>query len=257
MHQRSLLAVLSTLLICLIVSPSKSIRAQSAATEKPAMYTYVSLWTVPRGNWPQFEKSEAAALTVLNKLASDGTVINYGNIIRLNHQEGEPTHADWFSSTSLANLMKALESLMAAGSASDPVFANTKHWDHIFESRDYASHSGTLSNSYLRVGVFKYKEGAAHTEEITRATIGKALDGMMADGSLHAYFLQREYVHTTDVNSLFMVLFTNGAEGLDKFTAAVASMAKNDPAGLQGFESIIDDKGHVDELWRVTSGTFK
>ena len=257
MHQRSLLAVLSALLLCLIVTPPKSVRAQSAATEKPAMYTYVSLWTVPRGNWSEFESAEAAALTSLNKLAADGTVINYGNIIRLNHQEGEPTHADWFSSNSLANLMKALDSLMSGGSARAPVFANTKHWDHIFESRDYATHAGTFTNSYLRVGVFKYKEGAEHTAEITRATIGKSLDGMMADGSAHAYFIQREAVHTVDPNSVFIVLFTNGAEGLDKFTAAVADLAKNDPTGLTAFESIIEQKGHFDELWRVTSGTFK
>jgi hypothetical protein len=257
MHQRSLLGILSALLLCLIVTPSKSVRAQSAAAEKPAMYTYVSLWTVPRGNWPQFEKAEAAALTSLNKLAADGTVVNYGNIIRLNHQEGEPTHGDWFSSNSLANLMKALDALMSGGSASDPVFASTKHWDHIFESRDYASHSGTFTNSYLRVGVFKYKQGAEHTAEITRATIGKTLDGMMADGSAHAYFIQRESVHTVDPNSLFIALFTNGAEGLDKFTAAVADLAKNDPTGLAAFESIIEQNGHFDELWRVTSGTFK
>ncbi len=257
MHQRSLFAVLSALLLCLIVTPSKSVRAQSAATEKPAMYTYVSLWTVPRANWPDFEKSEAAALATLNKLAADGTVVNFGNITRLNHQEGEPTHGDWFSSMSVADLMKALDALVAGGAAKDPLYANTKHWDHIFESRDYGFHSGTFTNAYLRVGVFKYKDGAARTSEITRATIGKSLEGMLADGSAHGYFLQREFVHTVDVNSLFIVLFTNGAEGLDKFTAAVESLAKNDPNGLAAFESIIDQKGHVDELWRVTSMTDK
>ena len=85
----------------------------------------------------------------------------------------------------------------------------------------------------------------------------KALEGMVADGSLHGYHINRQAIHTSDINSFLIVLFTNGPEGLDRYSAVVESMGKNDPAGLAGFESIVNDAGHQDGLYRVPSMTSK
>jgi hypothetical protein len=257
MHKRSLLALLTVLLVSMIAAPTSSVSAQSAAAEKPALYTYVSLFAVPRAQWSDFEKAEMSDESEMKKLAADGTIVGWGTFVRVAHQEGEPTHGDWFSATSQANLMKALEALIGTGTAKDPVYMNTKHWDEIYESRDYNRQPGTFTNAYLRVGLFKYKEGSPQAAEITRASFIKVLDGMVADGSLHGYQIDREAVHTRDANSFSIVLFTNGAEGLDKFTDAIANMAKKDPAGTLGFESNIDEKGHIDELYRVPSMTNK
>jgi hypothetical protein len=50
---------------------------------------------------------------------------------------------------------------------------------------------------------------------------------------------------------------TNGAEGLDKFNAAVTDMQKNNPTGLAAYTSLIDSHGHRDTLARVTTMTNK
>jgi hypothetical protein len=257
MHKRSLLTLLLVLLGSMLATPTSSVSAQSASTEKPALFTYVSLFAVPRAQWSDFEKAEMSDEAEMKKLAADGTIVGWGSFVRVAHQEGEPTHGDWFSATSQANLMKGLEALIGTGTAKDPVYMNTKHWDEIYESRDYNMQSGTFTNAYLRVGFFKYKEGSDHATEITRASFVKLLDGMVADGSLHGYHIDRQAVHTRDANSFAIVLFTNGAEGLDKFGNAVDNMAKKDPAGTAGFESNIDEKGHMDELYRVPSMTSK
>jgi hypothetical protein len=257
MHERSLLSLLFVLMVSMLAAPTSSVSAQSAPKEKPALYTYVSLFAVPRAQWADFEKAEMSDETEMKKLAADGLIVGWGTFVRVAHQEGEPTHGDWFSATSQANLMKALEALIGTGAAKDPAYINTKHWDEIYESRDYNIQSGTFTNAYLRVGLFKYKEGSQQAAEITRASFIRVLDGMVADGSLHGYQIDREAVHTKDANSFNIVLFTNGPEGLDKFGDAVDSMAKKDPAGTAGFESNIDEKGHVDELYRVPSMTNK
>jgi hypothetical protein len=257
MHKRFLFAVMIVLLISMISAPTSSVSAQSAPAAKAALYTYVSLFAVPRAQWADFEKAEMSDDTELKKLAADGSIVGYGIFSRVAHQEGEPTHGDWFSATSQANLMKGLEALIGSGASTNPVYANTKHWDEIYESHDYNMQSGTFTNSYVRVGVFKYKEGSEHAAEITRATLVKGLESMVADGSLHGYHIDRQAIHTSDVNSFLIVLFTNGGEGLDKYSTMVESMGKNDPAGLAGFESIVNDAGHVDGLYRVPSMTSK
>ena len=257
MHKRSLLVLLLVLVATLLASPSSSVMAQSAATEKPVMFTYVSTFEVPRANWAEFQKAETNDDAALKKLVADGTISSYGTFNRVAHQEGEPTHGDWFSATSLGNLMKALDALVGSGASRDPVYNNTKHWDYIYESRDYDLHSGTFTNAYLRVGIFKFKEGAEHAGEITRNTLSKGLEALVADGSLHGYFIQNETIHTADTNSFLIVLFTNGPEGLDKYLALISDAGKKDPAGMAGFESLVDRTGHRDGLWRVSTMTSK
>src|ERR1700735_4862289 len=257
MHKRSLLSLLFVLLVSMLAAPTSSVSAQSASKEKPARFTYVSLFAVPRAQWADFEKAEMSDEAEMKKLAADGTIWGWGTFVRVAHQEGEPTHGDWFSATSQANLMKALEALIGTGAAKDPAYMNTKHWDEIYESRDYNMQPGTFTNAYLRVGLFKYKEGSQQAAEITRASFIRVLDGMVADGSLHGYQIDREAVHTRDANSFNIVLFTNGSEGLGKVRDAVDNIPKKDPAGTAGFESNIDEKGHMDELYRVPSMTNK
>src|SRR5712692_6961046 len=226
-------------------------RAQMAA-EKPPVYTYVSEWTIPRAMWADYDKQTAAGNDAMKKLVADGTLVAYGNFAVLNHQEGEPTHGSWFSASSMANLMKVLEGLRLASTATSPVFAASKHWDFILSSRDYNAHSGTFTNGYLRVATWIGKAGANDPgNKILKASMVALLEKMLADGSLHAYSIDEETVHTMDRNAFFVVMVTNGAEGLDKFAAALEEAGKNNPTALAAFGSLIDEHGHRDTLARV------
>lgn len=47
--------------------------------EKPPMYSYVSLWNIPRGQWGEMEKADAGDQPILDKAMASGTLVGYGN----------------------------------------------------------------------------------------------------------------------------------------------------------------------------------
>jgi len=232
--------------------------AQSASDEKPVMYTYVSEWGVPRQMWADYQKLQGSENDAMGKLVADGTIVSFGSFSVLNHQEGAPTHGSWFSANSLANLMKVLEGLRAGPDAAGPVFSSSKHWDYILETHDYNAHSGNFKNGYLRVGTWKYKAGAEDPDgKIMKTTMVAMLEKLLADGALHSYQIDEEVVHSTDPGLFHIAIIANGAEGLDKFHAALEENRKKNPAASAGFGSLLDTQGHRDFLAHVDFATHK
>ena len=241
-----------------IFGASEQKASAQAAAEKPAVYTFVMEWEVPRAMWPDYEKQMATTGETLKKSVDDGTLISYGMFSMVAHQEGSANHGTWISASSIASLMKVLDVLRASPASTSPVVSASKHWDFLLSSRDYAAHSGTFTNGYLRVATWIGKEGADDAGgKIQKASILAMLDKLMADGALHAYTIDREIIHTMDPNAFFVVIVTNGAEGLDKFNAAVEDMGKNNPAALAAFRSLVSDTGHRDGLAKVMTTTHK
>ncbi len=232
--------------------------AQSAATEKPAVYTYVSEWAVPRAMWADYKKEDDADIEAMKKALADGTIISYGSFSVLNHQEGSPTHGSWFAATSMANLMKVLEGLRASPGATAPVLAASKHWDYIMASTEHNGHAGTFANGYLRVARWPARAGGSDPEgKIQRATMVAMLEKLLADGALHSYTIDEEVVHSADPGTTYVVFVANGAEGLDKFNAAVNDMRKSNPVALAAYQSLVDSRGHWDMLARVNTMSSK
>ncbi len=205
MHRRCLAVLLAMILATLVATPTSTVSAQSSLDGKAAAVHLRFALGRPTRAMGRVRQGRSRLRRQLKKLMDSGAIVGYGSFVRSAHQEGEPTHGSWLTSTSLANLMHAEESFK--GMVDAPVYANSKHWDDIYESRDYNVHSGTFTNAYLRVGVFKYRESGAQANEVTRATLGKTLDGLVADGSLHGYTIQHEYIHTMDVNTFLIVIF--------------------------------------------------
>jgi hypothetical protein len=233
-------------------------KASAQAAEKPAVYTFVMEWDVPRAMWTEYEKQMATTGETLKKAVEDGTLLEYGMFATVAHQEGAPNHGTWISASSVANLMKVLDVLRASPASTSPVVSASKHWDFLVSSRDYAGHSGTFTNGYLRVATWIGKEGAEDPGgKIEKASMVAMLDKLMADGALHGYSIDREIIHTMDANAFFVVIVTNGAEGLDKFNAAVDDMAKNNPMARAAFGSLLSGSGHRDSLAKVVTTTHK
>ena len=61
-------------------------QAQDEAKEKPPMYSYVSNWNLPRAQWAEMEKADAADQKILEKAIADGTIVGYGNDVNMVHQ---------------------------------------------------------------------------------------------------------------------------------------------------------------------------
>jgi hypothetical protein len=231
---------------------SGTARTQSTADEKPVMYTYVSEWAIPRAMWTDYQKMEGSETDAMSKLLADGSIVAYGSFSVLNHQEGLPTHGSWFSATSMANLMKVLEGVRSVPDATGPIFAASKHWDYILESHDYNAHSGAFKNGYLRVGTWRYNANSNDPGgKIMKATMVAMLEKLLADGALHVYQIDDEVVHSSDPGLFNVAIVTNGAEGLDKYHAAIDELRKNNPSGMAGLGSLMDEHGHRDILAHV------
>jgi hypothetical protein len=252
----AMLMVLCALTLAPVVANRSVVQAQNA--EKPLLYTYVSEWTIPRAMWGDYLKSEKEDADLLKKAAADGALIGYGSFEVLNHQEGLPTHGTWFQASSIAGILNFLEVLRKTPGATSAPYAAAKHWDYILQSRNYAAHSGTFTNGYLRVGTWHPKAGANDPDsKIMKATMGALCEKLMADGALHSYEVDEETVHSGEPGTLFVALITNGPEGLDKFNEYVDAAEKKDPAAWAGFGTTIVATGHTDMLARVTTMSHK
>lgn len=228
-------------------------KAQGMASEKPAVYTYVSEWAVPRAMWADYKKEDDADADAMKKAMADGLIVSYGSFAVLNHQEGQPTHGSWFTANSIANLMKVLEGLRNSPGAVAPVYAASKHWDYILRSTEHNGHAGTFTNGYLRVARWPAKAGGDDPDgKIQRATMVSVLEKLLAEGALHSYTIDEEVVHSEDPGTSYVVFVANGAEGLDKFDAAIGEMRKSNPVGLAAYATLIDSHGHRDTLARVS-----
>jgi len=251
---KSLLALALAAIAALSASP---VRAQSTDDkEKAPVYTYVSQWAVPRADWAAYDKTIPGTKQLMDKLVADGTLVAYGWFKNLVHQEGSPTHGDWFSATSPGNLMKALNALMAQGAAAGPdkSLVESKHWDYLLVSRQYGKHAGTFENSYLRVSSFKAKHGEGETvEKALNSFIIPRLEKLLADGAIHFYSIDREAIHTGDQAEFDIVVITNGADGLDKYYASLETAAKANPTGGPAFASATEGSAHRDFLSLTTA----
>src|SRR5579872_3966008 len=83
--------------------------------EKPRMYTYVALWSLPRAQWGDWQKMEAADAKGMQDAIAKGTIISFGDDENLVHQPDQRTHDDWFQSMSMAGLMNMLDQVYKQG----------------------------------------------------------------------------------------------------------------------------------------------
>lgn len=257
MHRISqvLMLVCAAALISLGAMPSA---AQDKTQEKPVLYTYVAQWATPRAQWPDMQEQQGNGKDLMEKLMADGTIVSYGAFRTMVHTQEGATHGSWFSATSMANLMKA-DMLITASSAGTGAALNaSKHWDLILSSTQYNGHSGTFENSYLRVGTWTVKpEGGQAVSTFLKDMMVPMLEKLLADGAIHNYQIDEESVHTSNPGSINVAIITNGAEGLDKFNAAVDAMEKNNGLAVAAFGQAVDEAAHRDLLALVPSYTHK
>src|SRR3954454_22655422 len=116
-------AALSAGVLCLATFwPAGAIAQQKMEVkEKSPMYSYIANWEIPREKSKDMEAQLGSTNGLMTKLVADGTVVGFGNDITLVHKAGESTHDVWWSSMSMGNLMKALQSVKASPANDAPV----------------------------------------------------------------------------------------------------------------------------------------
>jgi hypothetical protein len=227
--------------------------------EKPPQYSYASFWTIPRAQWSEMAKVDAADKVVLDKALANGTIIGYGNEMNVVHQVDGDTHADWWSSMSMAGLLNVLAQLQSSESANSPALQSaTKHWDEIIVSRYYNWRSGSWQDLYTHAGFYKLKANAPDNavEMLSKNLLAPLLEKLFADGAIVQYEIDTEAVHTDAPGRFWIFCLAKNADAIDKINAAVRDAMKSNPLGAVAFESMVDISAHRDYM-ALANATYK
>ncbi len=240
------------LILSLALATIGRLQAQTAAKDKPPVYTYVAEWDVPRAQWGDIVKMDEQDRPLLDKLVADGTIVGYGAYTNLIHQEGQPTHGSWFTATSEGNLLKALEAIYAQpGSTTAPVEGASKHWDQIFTGDIYNSKPGT-SGGYLTWSRWEIKPGETRAySDLIKSNFVPILEKLLAEGSITSYGLLREDFHQQKLGTIYQYITVPNAAALDQVNQAFSDAFKDNPAVGDAVRGLAEREGHQDFLTRL------
>ena len=235
-----------------------------ALTPKPAAaqmtqdyYTYVSQWAVPRAQWDAFAKQQESDIPRMKQLLADGTIIAWGNDEVRVHQEDGYTHAEWFTATSRANLLKALEEQWTTATNASYV-SSTKHSDLFLHTIAHGGNAVSNGTGYLRVAFYQAKPGQAEAlQSLLMKNVRPFLDSAVANGTLTMYNIDQEDIHTSAPGGYNLAMLFRDGAAMDKFFADLMASGKTDPTTGQVLESLTVAKEHRDSFGRVTAYQHK
>ena len=257
---RKLWAILACMCtLAMLAASAAPACAQDEVKEKPPMYSYVGFWNIPRAQWAEMEKNNAAEQKTLDKALADGAIVAYGNDLNIVHTADGMTHDGWWSAMSMAGVLNVLDKFYKSGNPTSPVLASaTKHSDGIFVTRYYNWRPGTYKGAYSRVGYYKLKPDAPEhaIETLSKSFIVPVLEKLLADGAIVEYEIDTEAVHTEAPGAFWIDVISPNAEGLDKLTAALLDRSKTNPLAGHAFDSMIDLSAHRDSL-STSTVTYK
>jgi len=234
--------------------------AQAAEVkEKPPLYSYVANWTIPAEHWGDVARINAVDKPIFDAALSDGTLVGYGTDVTQVHTQDGGTNDTWWSSTSLAGLLKVLDKLRAVAPSDSPHSLNpTKHWDLVLVSHYYNWKPGPYTGAYIYVMLYQLKPNADDdaVETLSKNAVVPELEKLLANGTIVEYEVDTEAVHT-DAPGLFAIVFDAAQpEGLDAARAAILGAEKDNPLIGPAFDSYVDYSQHRDELLKG-SGVYK
>jgi hypothetical protein len=227
--------------------------------EKPLLYSYAASWVIPRAHWADMAKENAITDKILDRALASGSIVAYGDQESLVHTAEGSTHTGWWCAMSMAGLFNILDEFYKSGNSTNAVLAGAaKHWDGVYESRFYAWHPGSLKGGYVHGSVYKLKADAPAdgVAVISRTFVVPLFEKLLTDGSVQAYQVAEQAIHTEDPSLFFIFYATAKAEGLDKVDAALRDALRANPLAAPAFGSMVDFSQHRDELSRGDS-TFK
>jgi hypothetical protein len=255
MVRRIVVSVVALVALLLVSMPAW---AQGNPNAQP-IFTYVSLWGVPRAQWGDMAKVDAEVkAAVLDPLVANGTLLGHGAFVNLVHSDGGYTHGEWFQATSIAGLLKTNETLSTQPFATAPVRAASKHLDYLMISTIHGSRAVTNSTGYLRVISAQIQSGKMDDFlEAYRRYIVPVYEKLLAEGTIVNYQLDTEYNIENAPGRIFSVVDTRDAEGMDKVRAAVGEVFEKNPAAAEALGSASVPNSRNDLLARITTMTHR
>lgn len=244
------LVVLSVVLLVPLVA-----RAQQQ--EQP-VFTYVAAWAVPRNQWDAWtENWNKNVRPVLDRFATDGTLVSWGIYSTVVHEIDGLTHGIWFQASSIAALERVREELIKI--PLNPALTPTKHRDWLLRSLIDQAKASRPSGGYLLVASRVVKPGKGQEWRNVWEKYAKGLyDEQFANGTITYYAVDEQQIHLEDPGLRYIVWITPTAEGLDKVHAAAAARsekrsAEENRAIGEAFAEVSVPGVHRDYLGRVSA----
>jgi hypothetical protein len=231
------------------------------AEDQPVVYTRVAQWQIARPNWNAYEKDLKKNLVpVMEKLVADGVILEFGADRTTVHTPDGYSHSTWFAAKSLANLEKALDTLVESESKLTPEerrkqdtdFAGTRHADLILRSVLFQNRTMKMEKGYGTVSIQKLQPGKEQEYQDLWDKYNKpVLEQLYKDGAVTAYGIDTELVHTGDPSLRFFWQLVPDAAALDKVEAAyAAALEKRSPEERRtitlSFAALRDGAAHRD-----------
>jgi hypothetical protein len=233
-----------------------------AQDEAPAAFTYVAEWTLPRSQWQGFQEwTLKQDKPILERLANEGVLLDWGFYETFVHTDGGNTHGVWWTTASFADMDKVLAALAKA--PSHPALVGAGHHDFLLRTASGGRRSGTVNGGYLYVNrqVMRPGEGAAW-QKMWDAYSKPVYEQLLADGALAGYSVQYEDVHTGPPTVRYIATISTSAAGEDKIEAALRasrgelSEGEREAAGAAS-NSMTDSAEHRDYFARIIAAWFK
>jgi hypothetical protein len=236
--------------------------AAAAAQEPSPPFTYVAEWTIARDQWQGYvEWGAKNTRPVLERLAAEGTLLDWGFYETYVHETEGNTHGLWWTAASIANIEKARAALIKA--PFHPAAAAGAHRDYLLRSMAGGSRPGATSGGFLYVNMQEVRAGQGEAWEKFFEKYSKpVLDDLVAKGVLASWGVQYEDVHTAPNSMRFVVTVSNSPEAEDQADAAFgAARAKLSEAERSEYGRLAREltvpESHRDYLARINAAWFK
>lgn len=189
--------------------------------QQQSVYTFVSMFQVPRADWPKFAEGEEKNINpILERLVADGTIVGWSNFETIVHSSDGMTHGIAWSSPSLAGIMHVLDEIRKAGTG--PATGATKHEDLLMRSIYYHMGNESKGVAYLRVNCTLTQPGKAEDFVGTiKKYLGPTFDDQLKKGNLSFYGMDQQFVWIQPGSMRCSVFDFPSAEALNGFSTAV------------------------------------
>jgi len=222
-----------------------------AAAAERAIYTYVATWAVPRADWVAAEKYYQSAVPLMKALTDSGTLEGWGQARAFVHDESGTTHINWLTATSFAGLAKALEE-MHSKLPLPAAFMNAKHRDEILRSTMNGGKAGAGGAGMLWLANYELQSGTPDDfADLFETQIKPLFDAQVAAGTVLAYSLEFQAVHTDSPKLATIAYLLPDAAAIDKFQEALAAYETKNPSTGASLEATMNYTAHRDALFEV------
>jgi len=249
-------ALLGLVAVAVLAQPA------TAQAKAPDPYTYVAEWTIARDQWQGYsEWGMKNHKPILERLAADGTLLDWGMYETYIHTEGGNTHGMWWTAASFTGIEKTRQELLKA--PFHPAAAAGAHRDYLLRARMQGHHSGTVSGGFLYVNMQEVRAGqGADWMKSWEKNTKPVFDDQIAKGPLVSYAVHVEDVHTASNALRYIVTVSRDPAAEDQIEAAMnAAGERRTEAEREAMGRLMRDmtvpEGHRDYMARITAAWFK